>query len=204
MKNELHILPKLRHNRSKMSQKNTSQNRQRIIQLPTLHLQQKTQGEKMKTIEYDPTDYEIIETIDFDDDQIQKVQFKSGYYGIVYVIPSAEVADLMLIGTDKKGAYVNLFLEFARSQTEVINKIHEQIDKVHLVIQLDKEQSEIFEEIISKEEANDLLERLKITNEIIELKEANNFDSVPILSVILVICILINIASAIWNFKGGI
>lgn len=203
MKNELHILPKLRHNRSKMPQKNTSQNRQRIIQLPILQIQQKTQGEKMKTIEYDPTDYEVIETIDFEDDQIQKVQFKSGYYGVVYVIPSAEVADLMLIGTDKKGAYVNLFLEFARSQTEVINQIHEQIDKVHLVIQLDKEQSEIFEEIISKEEANDLLERLKITNEIMELKETNT-DIFPILSIILVICILINIASAIWNLKGGI
>lgn len=157
----------------------------------------------MKTIEYDPTDYEVIETIDFEDDQIQKVQFKSGYYGVVYVIPSAEVADLMLIGTDKKGSYVNLFLEFARSQTEVINQIHEQIDKVHLVIQLDKEQSEIFEEIISKDEANDLLERLKITNEIMELKETNT-DIFPILSIILVICILINIASAIWNLKGGI
>ena len=186
-----------------MSQKNTSTNRQRIIQLPPLQIQQKTQGEKMKTIEYDPTDYEVIETIDFDDDQIQKVQFKSGYYGIVYVIPSAEVADLMLIGTDKKGSYVNLFLEFARSQTEVINKIHEHIDKVSVIVQLNKEQSEIFEEVVSKDEANDLLERLRIVNEIQELAH-NPHDDVRFLEFILIGFILLNLACIIWNLKGGI
>ena len=157
----------------------------------------------MKTIEYDPINYEVIDTIDFEDDQLQKVKFTSGYYGVVYVIPEANVADLMLVGTDKQGKYVNLFLEFARSQTEVINKIHENIDKVQIVVQLNKEQSEIFEEVVSKDEANDLLERLRIANEIHELTH-NPHDDVRFLEFMLIGFILLNIACIIWNLKGGI
>ena len=153
----------------------------------------------MKTIEYDPIDYEIIDTINFDEDLIQKVKFKSGYYGVAYHVTENNVTDIMLIGTDKGEAYVDLFLAFARSQTEVINKIHEKVDKVHLVVQLNNEQSEIFEQLISKEEANDLLERLKIANELVEIREANRFDSFPVLSVVLLVCILLNFASILYH-----
>lgn len=161
----------------------------------------------MKSIEYDPHDYEIINTIEYDNgDLFQKIQFKTGYYGILYTTTekNKKYTDIIFISTDKNSdIYINVFLEFARSQTEVINKIHEKVDKVHLVIQLNKEQSQIFEQMITKDQANDLLERLRITNEIIELREANNYNSFPTLSIILVICIFINLACAIYNLKGG-
>lgn len=158
----------------------------------------------MKSIEYDPTDYEVIDTIEFDDDLFQKVRFKSGYYGVAYHISENNVTDIMLIGTDKGEAYVNLFLSFARNQTEVINKIHEQVDKVHLVVQLDKEQSEVFEQLVSKDEANDLIERLKIANEIIAMREEDNWFSFDRLSIVLIGCIVLNLICVIWNITGGI
>lgn len=161
----------------------------------------------MKTIEYDPLDYEIIDTIEYNDgDLFQKVQFKSGHYGVVYVTHDKDKKyyDVIFVGTDKGDAYVDVFLEFARSQTEVINKIHEKVDKVTLVVQLNKDESEIFEQVISKDEANDLIERLKIANEIIAMHEEDNWFSFDRLSVILFICILINLASAAYNFKGGL
>lgn len=160
----------------------------------------------MKTIKYDPTDYEVISTIEYGEDLFHKVKFKSGYYGIVYVTTDKNTRyyDVIFIGTDKgSDVYVDVFLEFARSQTEVINKIHEKVDKVSLLVQLDNERSEIFEEVVSKNEANDLLERLRITNEIHELTH-NPHDDVRFLEFMLIGFILLNIACIIWNLKGGI
>ena len=148
----------------------------------------------MKTIEYDPSKYEVIKTIEFDNDLFQSVKFHTGNYGVVYAMPELDKYDVIAV-TDEE-AYVNLFLEFARNQTDVINKIHEKIDEVHLVVTLNKEQSEVFEQMISKDESNDLIERLKIANEIIEMREANRFDSFPVLSYILVVCIILNLAAA--------
>ena len=157
----------------------------------------------MKIIEYDPDDYEIIDTIEHDNnDLFQKVRFKSGHYGVIFITTdnNTKYYDIIFISPNKDDTYVNLFLEFARNQTEIINKIHEKVDEVKLIVQLDTRDSEIFEELISKDEANDLLERLKITNEIAEIRKENEFISFDTLSVVLFICIIINLLSVIWNF----
>lgn len=150
----------------------------------------------MKTIEYDPNDYEVISTIDFDDNKFQKVKFKSGHYGVVFITcdNDRKYYDVIFVGTDKSDTYVNVFLEFARNQTDVINKIHENIDEVHLVVTLDNEQSEVFEQVVSKDEANDLIERLKIANEIIQMKEDNGYGEVHMAAGILVLCTVVNLA----------
>jgi hypothetical protein len=154
----------------------------------------------MKTIEYDPNDYEVISTIDFDDTKFQKVKFKSGHYGVVFITCDnyRKYYDVIFVGTDKSDTYVNVFLEFARNQTDVINKIHENIDEVHLVVTLDNEQSEVFEQVVSKDEANDLIERLKIANEIVQMKEEDNSDLIWLL----IACFILNIAFALLNLKG--
>ena len=156
----------------------------------------------MKTISYDHENYTVIDTIEFDDELFQKVQFPDGNYGIVYVLPEDNVYDVILVGTDTDDTYVNVFMALARANTEILNKIHENIEEVKLVIMLNDKQSEIFEETVSTGQANDLIERLKITNEIIALERQGRFDfnrTNFILCILLIILCIINFLSILHN-----
>ena len=146
----------------------------------------------MKTIKYDHEHYEVINTIESEHGLFQKVKFPTGNYGVVYVIPEHNIYDVILVGTDDDDTYVNVFMEFARNQTDVINQIHEEIDEVKLVVLLDEERSEVFEELVSKDEANDLIERLKITNEIISMKQDEDYAGkwLPVLCVANFVCMV--------------
>ena len=157
----------------------------------------------MKTIQYDPHNYEVIDTIQFGKDEFQKVKFPSGHYGIIYVVTdkNKKYYDVILIGTDKEDIYTNLFLELARNQTETLNNIHEKVDTVHLIVQLDKKHSEIFEEVVSKDTADDLIERLRISNEIHDLQAENKVDGKFILFTV-ILFILFNIACIILKYGG--
>ena len=156
----------------------------------------------MKTIAYDHQNYEVIDTIEFDDDLFQKVQFPNGNYGIVFTIPKDNVCDVILVGTDNDDTYVNVFMDMARANTEILNKIHEEIDEVKLVVMLNKDQSRIFEQVVGKEKADDLIERLKITNEIYDLRQEGRIDynrTSAVLCIVLIILCLVNLLSALHN-----
>lgn len=159
----------------------------------------------MKTIRYDPKNYEVIHTIQFDNDLFQKVQFPDGNYGIVFVMPDDNIYDVILVGTDNDDTYCNIFMDFARNQTEVLNNIRDNIDEVELHVHLTPERSEAFKQVVSKEEADDLIERLKIANEILEMEKEHGFNvnrAEMVLICILIICIVINLISATHNLGG--
>jgi len=106
--------------------------------------------------------------------------------------------DLHEENTRLKEENKQLNLEFARSQTEVLNKIHENIDEVTLVVQLNDKQSEVFKEIVGKDEANDLIERLKIANEIIQMKEDNTWLTLDNTRKALIILCILNFICCLW------
>lgn len=160
----------------------------------------------MTMIEYDPLDYTVLDTIEIEDScKFQKVKFTTGYYGVLFIVPEYNLYDVMLIGTYKdEESQVNLFMEYARNQTSILNHMRDGIDEVELHIHLNEDYSEVFKEVVSKEQSDDLIERMKICNEIIELNNIPDYSKVnQVLTVMLIGLVLLNLVSVFHLYGIG-
>ena len=156
----------------------------------------------MKTITYDQRNYEVIDTVEYGDDMFQKVRFPEGNYGIAFIMPKANVYDIILVGTDNDDTYVDVFLEFVRNQTNVLKAIEEGVDEVTLAVKLNGEQSEVFKQTISREESDDLVERLKITNEILEMKSGQDMRDYRMNVALAMAFLIVNVIMLVCLLKG--
>ena len=149
----------------------------------------------MKTIAYDPKNYTIINTITYHENQFQTVKFTNGNYGIVYQIPDENIYDVIFVSTCNDRTYCDVFMEFVRNQCDALSEFCDSVHEVELHVHLNNEHSEVFKQTVSKDVADDLVERLKITNELIDLK--NDSKTVNYRKLLLILCVL-NFMLLIW------
>ena len=129
-------------------------------------------------IEYDPTDYEVVETQNMDPELTFKmVKFTTGYYGIISHNPTNDLEVVVLVSPDKDndfdlfdGLGCRSFIVFARDA----KKYMENAPRELLVI-LGNETPEEFREIITKDDEHTLKEKVELCIERMEMKHENSF-----------------------------
>ena len=129
-------------------------------------------------IEYDPTDYEVVETQNMDPELTFKmVKFTTGYYGIISHNPTNDLEEVVLVSPDKgndfdlfDGLGCRSFIVFARDA----KKYMENAPRELLVI-LGNETPEKFREIITKDDEHTLKEKVELCIERMEMKHENSF-----------------------------
>ena len=156
----------------------------------------------MKSIQYDPTNYEILNTIKLEENFIfQSVKFPNGHYGINYLNPEKNINETILVSTEKTDLGPKAFIEFA-----IASKINEfkieDMDKVELVVMLPDGES--FREAVTGNEAKTLTEKLDIAREIREIREEKHLEKYDTFQLILMCILFILIVINLIKIFGGI
>ena len=156
----------------------------------------------MQIIKYDPTNYEIQDTIKLEENFIfQSVKFPNGHYGIQYINPEKNINETILVTTEKVDLGPKAFIEFAA--TSKINEFKiEDMDKVELVIMLPDGES--FREAVTGNEAKTITEKLDIAREIREIREEKHLKKYDTFQLILICILFILIIINLIRLFGGI
>lgn len=133
----------------------------------------------MLKVEYDPSDYETLDTQDMDPElSFKLVRFKTGYIGIISYSPTTGEERVILVSPEKctnednifDGLGCKSFLVFARDAKKYMENAPRE-----LVVVLGKETPVEYREIITCEGEDTLRERVELVIERMEIKMQNSF-----------------------------
>lgn len=139
----------------------------------------------MNQIQYNPNDYELIQTQEMDEELVFKlVRFSTGYYGVLSYNPLLDAENVLLISHDKddaesnndeelalfKGLACQSFLIFAKDAKKYLEKA-----PLELVIRLGENADEEYREVITREQGETLYEKAGICYEIMNIKMEDSF-----------------------------
>lgn len=136
----------------------------------------------MNSIEYSENEYTVIETEEIDDELVFKLaKFTTGYYGIICHNPKTGNESVSLLSPDKDesqgmfsifgGLGCKSFMVFARDAKKYMEK-----SPIELVVQIGHEAPEEYREVITRDQAKTLYEKVEICHEIMEMKFEESFN----------------------------
>ena len=155
---------------------------------------------KLNSIEFNPEDYTVIKTQEMDDElQFKFVQFQTGYYGVISENPKEKQEEVILLSPEKgETTQINnniaaltgglgciSYMVFANDAKRYMENA-----PLELVVQLGNDAPEEYREVITKDQAKTLYEKVEICHEIMEMKIEESSHSRDILFTIS-ICVLI-------------
>lgn len=132
-------------------------------------------------IEYSSEDYDVIETEEMDNELLFKlVKFNTGYYGVISHNPTNQNEEVILISPekDKEDNFLSIFgglgcksfMVFARDAKRYMENA-----PIELVVKLGQETAEEYREIITRDQAETLYQKVEICHEIMQMKLENSF-----------------------------
>lgn len=129
-------------------------------------------------IEYDPTDYEVVETQNMDPELTFKmVKFTTGYYGIISYNPTNDLEEVVLVSPDKDnnfdlfdGLGCRSFIVFARDAKKYMENAPRE-----LLVMLGHEAPTEYREIITADDERTLREKVGLVIERMEMKHNDSF-----------------------------
>ena len=155
---------------------------------------------KLNSIEFNPEDYTVIKTQEMDDElQFKFVQFQTGYYGVISENPKEKQEEVILLSPEKGkttqihdniaaltgGLGCISYMVFANDAKKYMENA-----PLELVVQLGHDAPEEYREVITRDQAKTLYEKVEICHEIMEMKIEESSHSRDILFTIS-ICVLI-------------
>lgn len=169
----------------------------------------------MNQIQYNPEDYELLKTQEMDNELVFKlVKFSTGHYGILTYNPIIDAEKVILLSSDKDefigdsklpglifgGAACHSFLVFA----EQAKKYAEEAP-MELVVNLGTDAAEEYREVITREQAKTLYEKVEIYYEIMNMKMEDSFiyPHGDTIQVVLICFTVVMVGVAIMNTLHG-
>ena len=164
---------------------------------------------KLNSIEFNPEDYTVIKTQEMDDElQFKFVQFQTGYYGVISENPKQQEEEVILLSPEKgettqindnivaltRGLGCISYMVFANDAKRYMENA-----PLELVVQLGHDAPEEFREVITKDQAKTLYEKVEICHEIMEIKLNESSHSRDILFTISICVLIIGILIVIVN-----
>ena len=131
------------------------------------------------SIDYSPEDYTVIKTQEMDDElHFKFVQFNTGYYGIITENPKQQQEEVILLSPEKGETQINnniaaltgglgciSYMVFANDAKRYMENA-----PLELVVQLGHDAPEEYREVITRDQAKTLYEKMEICHEIMEMK----------------------------------
>ena len=129
-------------------------------------------------IEYNPTEYETLETQNMDPElSFKLVKFDTGYYGIISHNPTNDLEEVVLVSPDKDndfdlfdGLGCRSFIVFARDAKKYMENAPRE-----LLVVLGQEAPSEFREIITADDERTLREKVGLCIERMEMKHNDSF-----------------------------
>ena len=168
----------------------------------------------MNSIEFSPEDYIVIKTQEMDDElHFKFVQFNTGYYGIISENPKQQEEKVILLSPENgkttqigdniialnKGLGCISYMGFANDAKRYMENA-----PIELVVQLGHDAPEEYREVITKDQAKTLCEKVEICYEIMGIKFDESSHSRDILSTIfmcvVILCFLIAIVNSLHQY----
>ena len=137
---------------------------------------------KLLKIEYQGNEYSVIETQEMDDElHFKLVKFNTGYYGIISHNPITKNEKVILLSPEKEvdtekqeylfnGLGCKSFIVFARDA-----KKHLENAPIELVVQLGHDAPKEYREVITRDQAETLYQKIEICHEIMSMKLEDSF-----------------------------
>lgn len=134
------------------------------------------------SIEYSSEDYKVIKTQEMDKElQFKLVQFTTGYYGVISYNPTTDNEQVILLSPEKEvdaekheylfnGLGCKSFMVFAHDAKNYMENA-----TLELVVQLGQDAPEEYREVITRDQAKTLYEKVEICHEIIQMKFEDSF-----------------------------
>ena len=163
----------------------------------------------MNSIEFSENDYTVIKTQEMDDElHFKFVQFNTGYYGIITENPKEKQEEVILLSPEKGettqiedniiastgGLGCISYMVFANDAKRYMKNA-----PLELVVQLGNDAPEEYREVITKDQAKTLYEKVEICHEIMEMKIEESSHSRDILFTISICVLIIGILIVIVN-----
>lgn len=163
----------------------------------------------MNSIEFSENDYTVIKTQEMDDElHFKFVQFNTGYYGVISENPKQQEEAVILLSPEKGettqigdnisaltgGLGCISYMVFANDAKRYLENA-----PLELVVQLGNDTAEEFREVITKDQAKTLYEKVEICHEIMEIKLNESSHSRDILFTISICVLIIGILIVIVN-----
>ena len=135
----------------------------------------------MTMIEYDETDYKILETQEMDKELgFKLVKFNTGFYGVITYNPTTMDEVVTLVSPEKDednefhrifgGLGCKSFIVFARDAKNYLEN-----SPIELVVKLGQDAPEEYRETITRDQSKTLYEKVEICHEIMQMKLENSF-----------------------------
>lgn len=135
----------------------------------------------MNSIEYSSNDYEVIETQEMDEKlHFKLVKFSTGYYGIISYNPTTQEEQIILLSPEQDIGNKNIsifgglgcksFLRFAKDAKKYFENA-----PIELVVQLGNGAAEEYREVITRNQAETLYQKVEICYEIMSMKVEDSF-----------------------------
>jgi len=132
-------------------------------------------------IEYSPEDYKVIKTEEMDKELVFKlVEFTTGYYGVISYNPTTDNEQVILLSPEKDvagnheylfgGLGCKSFMVFAHDAKQYMENA-----PIELVVQLGHDAADEYRELITKDQAHTLYEKMEICHEILSMKIEDSF-----------------------------
>ena len=132
-------------------------------------------------IEYSPEDYKVIKTEEMDKELVFKlVEFTTGYYGVISYNPTTDNEQVILLSPEKDvagnheylfgGLGCKSFMVFAHDAKQYMENA-----PIELVVQLGHDAPEEYREVITRDQAKTLHEKVEICHEIMQMKIEDSF-----------------------------
>lgn len=166
-------------------------------------------------IEYSPEDYKVIKTEEMDKELVFKlVEFTTGYYGVISYNPTTDNEQVILLSPEKDvagnheylfgGLGCKSFMVFAHDAKQYMENA-----PIELVVQLGHDAADEYRELITKDQAHTLYEKMEICHELLSMKIEDSFHykyGDPILTGLLCFNIIIAIILILNSFHilGGV
>lgn len=163
----------------------------------------------MNSIEFSENDYTVIKTQEMDPElQFKFVQFQTGYYGVISENPKQQEEEVILLSPEKGettqihnniaaltgGLGCISYMVFANDAKKYMENA-----PLELVVQLGHDAPEEYREVITKDQAKTLYEKVEICHEIMEMKIEESSHSRDILFTISICVLIIGILIVIVN-----
>lgn len=138
--------------------------------------------DNMNSIEYVSDDYKLIETEEMDKElHFKIVQFNTGYYGVISYNPTNDKEKVILLSPEKDiagnheylfgGLGCKSFMVFARDAKQYMQNA-----PIELVVQLGHDAADEYREVITRDQAHTLYEKVEICHEIMAMKIEDSFN----------------------------
>ena len=165
---------------------------------------------KLNSIEFNPENYKLIETQEMDSElHFKLVQFQTGYYGIISHNPKTNKERVTLLSPDKNnnnetpnifaGLGCKTFLTFAKDTKDYMENA-----PLELVVQLGHDAPNEYREVITRDQAKTLFEKVEICHEIMVMKieESTHPSDIlfPIFMCVTIIMFLIAIVNSLHQY----